>query len=132
MGLTSFAGDVPRKADVVIAKNYLHGDELESLNRIVNAYLEFAELQAMNRKPMYMTDWIAKLDDFIRLSDREVLQHLGKVSHDAAVAKAELEYEQFAVSRASMTSPVERHFEDAVREVKQFEKTRRKAATSKV
>ncbi len=132
MGLTSFAGEVPRKADVVIAKNYLQGDELEALNRIVNAYLEFAELQAMNRKPMYMTDWIAKLDDFLRLSDREVLQHLGKVSHDAAVAKAELEYERFAVSRASMTSPVERHFEDAVREVKQFEKTRRKAATSKV
>ncbi len=95
MGLTTWTGEVPRKADVAVAKNYLGTEELEALNRIVTAYLEFAELQAMNRKPMYMADWIAKLDDFLKLSDREILRHAGRVSHDDAVAKAELEYDRF-------------------------------------
>jgi hypothetical protein len=90
MGLTSWTGQVPRKADVAIAKNYLSAEELESLNRIVNAYLELAELQAMNRRPMYMADWIAKLDGFVRLSEREVLKHAGRISHDDAITKAEI------------------------------------------
>lgn len=124
MGLTSWAGDVPRRADVAVAKNYLTAEELEVLNRIVNAYFEFAELQAMNRKPMYMVDWIAKLDDFLRLSDREVLRHAGTVSRAAAVAKAELEYDRFSAQRAMMPSRVEADFEEAVREIKQLEKKR--------
>jgi hypothetical protein len=124
MGLTSWTGDVPRKADVAIAKNYLGAEELEALNRIVNAYLEFAELQAMNRKPMYMADWIAKLDDFLKLSEREILRHAGKVSHDDAIAKAEIEYDRFAVTRAALPARVEKQFEDAVREVKALEKRR--------
>jgi hypothetical protein len=124
MGLTTFAGDAPRKADVAIAKNYLGTDELVALNRIVNAYLEFAELQAMNRKPMYMADWITKLDDFLRLSERDILTHAGAVSHDDAVRRAELEYERFAKTRAALPSPVERHFEEAVREVRLLEKKR--------
>ena len=124
MGLTSWTGEVPRKAEVAIAKNYLAADELEALNRIVNAYLEFAELQALNRKPMYMADWVAKLDDFLRLSERKILQHAGKVSHDDAVAKAELEYDRFAAQRAALPSPAEKHFDEAVREVKQLEKKR--------
>ncbi|GKT10981.1 RhuM family protein [Desulforhabdus sp. TSK] len=68
MGLTNWEGDKPRKPDVAIAKNYLSEKELEILNRIVTFYLEFAELQALDRKPMYMRDWIAKLDDFLKLS----------------------------------------------------------------
>ena len=124
MGLTSFPGDSPRKSDVSIAKNYLGPDELVALNRIVNAYLEFAELQAMNRKPMYMADWISKLDDLLRLSERDILTHAGVVSHDAAVRKAELEYDRFAATRAALPSPVERHFDDAVRELKLLEKKR--------
>ncbi|MHB8940237.1 MAG: virulence RhuM family protein [Desulfobacteria bacterium] len=124
MGLTSWAGEVPRKTEVVIAKNYLAADELEALNRIVNAYLEFAELQALNRKPMYMADWVGKLDDFLRLSERKILQRAGKVSHDDAVAKAELEYDRFAAQRAALPSPAEKHFEEAVREVKRLEKKR--------
>ncbi|HSN97770.1 MAG TPA: virulence RhuM family protein [Candidatus Nanopelagicales bacterium] len=124
MGLTSWTGDVPRKADVAIAKNYLSTEELEALNRIVNAYLEFAELQAMNRRPMYMADWIAKLDDFLRLSEREILRHPGKVSHDDAILKATVEYDRFTAPRAALPSPVERHFEEAVREVKQLAKKR--------
>ncbi len=81
MGLTSWTGAAPRKTDVAIAKNYLGAEELDALNKIVTAYLEFAEVQALNRRPMYMADWIAKLDDFLRLSERDVLAHAGKVSH---------------------------------------------------
>jgi len=73
MGLTTWTGAALRKADVTVAKNYLAAEELEALNRIVAAYLEFAELQALGRKPMYMADWIAKLDEFLRLSEREIL-----------------------------------------------------------
>lgn len=125
MGMTSWSGAVPRKADVVVAKNYLGADEIEVLNRIVTAYLEFAELQAIDRKPMYMADWIAKLDDFLKLSDRDILNHAGRISHEAAVAKAELEYDRFAAVRAALPAPAERHFEEATREVKQLEKARR-------
>lgn len=73
MGLPSWSGDRPRKTDVATAKNYLSEDEIQALNLIVSAYLDFAELQAHSRKPMYMADWIRKLDDFIRLSDRAIL-----------------------------------------------------------
>ena len=124
MGLTSWSEERPRKADAVVAKNYLNHDELEALNRIVNAYLEFAELQALDRKPMYMAEWIRKLDDFLRLSDREILTHAGKVSHDDAVAKAELEYERFASERRALPSPVEQHFVEAIGDVKRLEKQR--------
>ena len=77
LGLTSWSGSRPRKEDIAIAKNYLAAEELEALNRIVTAYLEFAELQARNRKAMYMRDWIAKLDDFLRLSEHNILTHAG-------------------------------------------------------
>jgi hypothetical protein len=117
MGLTSWTGDRPRKADVGVAKNYLTNEELEALNLIVSFYLDFAELQARSRKAMYMADWISKLDDFLRLSDRDVLTHADQVSHEAAVAKAELEYERYRQQQAALPSPVERHFEDAVRQV---------------
>lgn len=131
MGLTTWAGEVPRKADVAVAKNYLGPEELEALNRIVTAYLEFAELQAMNRKPMYMANWIAKLDDFLQLSDRDILRHAGHVSHDDAVAKAELEYDRFAAARATLPAPVEKHFDEAVRDVKQLEKVRQASKPEK-
>jgi hypothetical protein len=128
MGLTSWTGERPRKADAVVAKNYLDHDELEALNRIVNAYLEFAELQALDRKPMYMADWIRKLDDFLRLSDRDILTHAGKVSHDDAVTKAQLEYERFSRERRDLPSPVEQHFEKAIDDVKRLEKQRTRGA----
>jgi len=131
MGLTSWNGPAPRKADTSVAKNYLNAEELESLNRIVTAYLEFAELQAMNRRPMYMADWISKLDDFLKLSDRAVLLHAGTVSHDQAVTKAELEFDRFAATRAALPAPVEQHFEEAVRDVNQIEKARGPGTPSK-
>lgn len=128
MGLTSWTGAGPRKTDVAIAKNYLGAEELDALNKIVTAYLEFAEVQALNRRPMYMADWIAKLDDFLRLSERDVLAHAGKVSHEAAVSKAELEYDRFAAGRAALAGPVDRDFDQAIRDVKQIERTRRTTA----
>ena len=81
MGLkTTRPGGIIRKDDVSVARNYLTEEELHALNRIVNAYIEFAELQALNRRPMTMRDWIAKLDDFLRLSERELLTHAGRIS----------------------------------------------------
>jgi hypothetical protein len=121
MGLTAWGGDRPRKSDVGVAKNYLKPDELEALNLIVSFYLDFAELQAQSRKAMYMADWIRKLDEFLRISERDVLTHAGKVSHDDALAKAELEYERFRQQQVALPSPVERHFDDALREVKALE-----------
>ncbi len=124
MGLTSWIGERPRKADIAVAKNYLTEDELAALNRVVNAYLEFAQLQAINRKPMYMADWIRKLDAFLRLSERDILTHGGKVSHGDAAAKAELEYDRFTAERRAFPAPVEKHFEEAMHEVKLLDKQR--------
>ncbi|TWT45035.1 hypothetical protein RAS1_14560 [Phycisphaerae bacterium RAS1] len=120
MGLTTWSGERPRKSDVGVAKNYLAKDELEALNLIVSFYLDFAELQALSRRPMHMRDWIAKLDDFLRLSERDILTHAGRVSHDDALGRAEAEYETFRAQQAALPSPVERHFEEAVQEVKRL------------
>ncbi len=121
MGLTSWAGDRPRRTDVAIAKNYLKEEEIKTLNLIVSAYLDFAELQALNRKPMTMRDWIAKLDDFLRLTDRQILTHAGKISHDQAVAKAAAEFEIFRQGQPGLTPPVDRHFDEAVDDLKRLE-----------
>ena len=105
-----------------IAKNYLKENEIKALNLIVSAYLDFAELQALNRKPMYMADWISKLDDFLRLSDRDILTHAGKISHDDAVIKAEAEFERFRQTQAALLQPVDEHFEQSLDELKKIEK----------
>lgn len=94
MGMTTFEEKKPKESDVTVAKNYLKEDEISILNRLVSAYLEFAELQAIRQKPMYMKDWIEKLDDFIKMSGSELLQHAGKISHEQAKIKAELEYDE--------------------------------------
>lgn len=95
MGLTNWPGESIRKDDVTVAKNYLLPDELDQLNRIVNQYLEFAELQAMNRKPMHMADWQVKLHGFLTLNDREILLHKGKVSHTQAEKHALQQYDEY-------------------------------------
>lgn len=131
MGLTSWAnqskGGVPRKADAIIAKNYLAEQEIEPLGRIVTAYLEFAELQAMSRKAMTMQGWIAKLDDFLRLSDRDILTHAGHVTADAAKAKAQAEYDRWHVGQLNAPSAVEGHFVEATAKAKRIGATRPKA-----
>jgi hypothetical protein len=125
MGLMSWQGTKPSKGEAVIAKNYLTAEELEGLNRIVNAYLEFAELQALNRKPMYMRDWISKLDDFLRLGEREILTHAGTISHEEALRKAELEFEKFRVLQLAQPSKVEKDFDEAVKKLPKPRKTRK-------
>lgn len=92
MGLTNWPGELIKKEDVTVAKNYLTANELDQLNRIVNQYLEFAELQAMNRKPMHMAEWQVKLHGFLTLNDREILQHKGTVSHEQAEKHAMEQY----------------------------------------
>jgi hypothetical protein len=122
MGLTSWTGAKPTQADSEIAKNYLTMEELDTLNRLVAIYLDFAELQALNRKPMYMEDWIAKLDEFLKVSERDILTHAGMVSHEEAIEKARIEYEKYRKTLLEESSPVERHFIEAVSEVKKLEK----------
>lgn len=95
MGLTSYKGKEPTRKEVVTAKNYLSEHELDILNRLVNSYLEFAELQARQGKLMKMVDWAAKLDDFLKLSDFKVLTHAGKISSEQAKQKAKHEYDKF-------------------------------------
>lgn len=96
------------------------GDEIQALNRIVTAYLEFAELQAMSRKPMTMHDWIAKLNNFLALSDRDILSHAGKVKADAAKAKAQIEYDKWHAEQLNKPSMVERHFVEATTKAKKI------------
>ena len=131
LGLTSWTGKAPRKSDVAIAKNYLNEEELDALNRIVNAYLEFAELQARNRKPMYMNDWIAKLDDFLKLSERNILTHAGSISHELAIAKAEAEYDVFHRKQLAEPSDVEKQFEAAVEKIKKLKPSKPKKKPKK-
>ncbi len=128
MGLTSWRGSKPTRADIDIAKNYLSLEELDVLNRIVSMYLDFAELQALNRRPMYMSDWIAKLDDFMRISERDILTHAGTVSHDEALEKARKEYEAYRKRMLEEPSAVERHFVEVVNGVKQLEKSKPRKA----
>ncbi len=131
MGLTANSGKKVRKADVGIAKNYLTEDELDSLNRIVSFYLEFAELQAKSGRVMYMQDWISKLDDFIKLSDREILTHAGKVAHDDALAYAHAEFEKFKQQQLNAPAQVEKDFEKSLQQLEKVESALTKAKPAK-
>lgn len=102
MGLTSWKGPKPRKPDVAVAKNYLAEDELRKLSLIVTQYLDFAELQALERRPMRMRDWIARLDAFLRAGEREVLDGAGTISAEEAKRKAELEFDKFEARRRQL------------------------------
>lgn len=120
MGLTSWSGALPRKSDAEIAKNYLTESEISTLNRIVSLYLDFAQLQAEEHRPMYMKDWIEILDDFLRISRKDILTHAGKISAKLAKQKADQEYDKFAKRTQTTLTPVEIHFIDA------FEKEQKK------
>lgn len=123
MGLASWpAGQIaPRRADVAIAKNYLSAEELDTLNRLVTIYLDFAELQARDRKPMYMADWLRKLDQFLQISEREILTHAGTISAEAAKEKAEAEYDQFRRLLDAQPSAAETHLQQAIETTKRLE-----------
>ena len=115
VGLTHFAGDEPRRADMTTAKNYLSEQELTQLNRLVNSYLEFAELQADRGRLMKMADWSTKLDDFLRLSDYELLNNAGTVSALQAKQKASLEYDTFQRVIDATPSQVDKDLEQAIK-----------------
>ena len=110
MGLTTWSGAMPTKPEAEIAKNYLTHEEVKSLNRIVSLYLDFAEMQAEEHRPMYMKDWINILDDFLRISRKDILTHAGKISAKLAKEKADLEYDKFKECTKNNLSPVEIHF----------------------
>jgi hypothetical protein len=125
MGLqTTPPGGGVRKGDASIAKNYLTSDELNVLNRIVSLYIGFAELQALDRRPMTMQDWITKLDEFLKISGKELLDHAGSVSAEAAKAKAEHEYARYHALQDEKPRAIDAEFEKLA---KQLEKPPRKS-----
>jgi hypothetical protein len=121
MGLqTTRMQGIVRKDDVAIAKSYLTENELQVLNRIVSLYIEYAELQALERKPMTMRDWATKLDEFLKISGRQLLDHAGKISAETAKANAELEYAKYRVSQDVLPRAVDAEFEKVAKELKQL------------
>jgi hypothetical protein len=122
MGLTSWKGNVVRKADVTIAKNYLQQDEITGLNRIVTMWLDFAEDQALRRKQVFLQDWETKLDGFLEFNDRAVLTGNGSISKADADTQALLAYESFATRRRELLEAEgeraqNRSLEDAAKEL---------------
>ena len=110
MGLTNFKGSKPNKKETEIAKNYLNEQELNVLNRMVTAYLEVAELQALNRQPMYMVNWIERLNIFLTMTGNEILQHAGSISHESALEKAHIVYEEYKKRIDNELSNVEKDY----------------------
>jgi hypothetical protein len=125
MGLTVFKGGRPTKSEVTVAKNYLSEKELMTLNRIVSAYFDLAEISAIEEKPMYMKDWLKELDGFIRFRGRELLKNSGKVSRDDAAIKAENEYEKYKQKPIDELNQVEKDFLQSIKEAqRQIERSK--------
>ena len=123
LGLTHFKGARPTQQETEIAKNYLNEEELNLLNRMVTAYLELAELQALNRRPMYMKDWIARLDDFLKMTGNDILTHAGKISHQKALEKARAEYQKYKHQQLQQPTQAEK---DYIRQIEQAAKKLKK------
>ena len=115
LGLTNWRGAVPRKSDISTAKNYLTEPELAALNNLIEQYLVFAQGQAMRRIPMFMADWISKLDAFLALNDRDILTHAGRISHEMAQSKAEQQYDAYHAVNAAAPRAVDTDFDDAIK-----------------
>lgn len=120
MGLSNFKGKYVTSSDTKIAKNYLSEKELKQLNLIVSLYLDFAELQATNERPMKMAEWVSKLDQFLKLSEKKLLMNAGKISAEKAGQKAELEFAKYKAEREKL------HISDFDREVKKILKSKKK------
>ena len=110
IGLTNFKGEIPTKKEVEIAKNYLTEEELNILNRMVTAFLEIAEIQALDQTPMYMADWIKQLDSFLKMTNKDILKHSGTISHQKAIEKAHTEYEIYKKKIRNRITQVEKDF----------------------
>ncbi len=122
MGLRSFSGDFPTKKDVVIAKNYLEENELKTLNNLVSAYFDLAEIAAMDHKPMHMSDYVEQLDNVIQTAKKEVLEGSGSISHKQAVDKALEEYRKFQVNNLS---PVEKAYLETIKQIEKDAKKKK-------
>ena len=120
MGLTSWEGKQIEKTDSEIAKNYLNDEEIDALNKIVTAYLDIAEVQALNHEPMYMKDWLKTIDDYLKMTRREILTTKGSVSHQQAIEKAHAEYDKFKKKQDDILSPVEKHFIESIDRLEQI------------
>ena len=131
MGLTSWPGEtrgqLPTRADAQVAKNYLEPEEMETLNRITVAFLEFAEAMAKNRRPMHMADWIAKLDDFLKLGEHPLLAGAGRIQAKVATKRVDAEYDAWHARAINAPSPVEQHFVEAIGKTKSIEAARPRA-----
>lgn len=126
MGLrTTRPGKIIRREDVSVAKNYLDEEELQTLNRIVSLYIEFAELQALGRKPMTMRKWVEKLDEFLKISGRELLDHAGRISAETARAKAEGEYDRYRALIDAQPRPVDTDFERTTKDLQKLPRPKR-------
>ena len=117
MGLTTWSGNCIKRSDVEVSKNYLDEKELDALNKIVTAYLDIAEVHALNQEPMYMKDWLETIDDYLRMTRRDILTTKGKVTHQQALKKAHLEYEKYKRNQEYILSPVECHFFESIGEL---------------
>ena len=124
--LSTRPGGIVRKEDAAVAKNYLTEDELQVLNRIVNLYIEYAELQALERKAMTMRDWIVKLDAFLKISGRKLLDHAGKISAEEARRKAELEYVKYRALLDALPRAVDADFEKAAKALKKLSRPKKR------
>ncbi len=114
MGLTSWEGKQIKKTDSEVAKNYLDETELDALNKIVSAYLDIAEVRALNHEPMYMKDWLETIDDYLKMTRREILTTKGTVSHKQAIGKAHTEYDKYKKKQDELLSPVEKDFIECI------------------
>ena len=121
MGLTSWSGDRIRRPDVEIAKNYLSAEELDALNKIVSAYLDIAEVNALSQEPMYMKDWLSTIDDYLKMTRRDILDTKGRVTHSQALEKAHREYEIYKARYDELPSKVEIQYLDSIRNLEQIE-----------
>ena len=110
VGLTNFRGEIPSKKDLEIAKNYLNKVELNILNRMVTAFLEIAEIRALDQTPMYMADWIKQLDSFLKMTNKEIMQQSGTISHEKVIEKAHTEYEKYKEKMKNRITQVEKDF----------------------
>lgn len=114
MGLTSWANDTIHRSDVEVAKNYLTEPELDALNKIVTAYLDIAEVHALNQEPMYMKDWLETIDDYLKMTRRDILTSSGRISHKQAIEKAHSEYDKYKNRLDDALSPVEKDFIESI------------------
>ena len=122
MGLTAWAGKEIKRSDVEVAKNYLNEKEIDALNKIVTAYLDIAEVHALNQEPMYMKDWLETIDDYLKMTRRDILTTKGMVTHKQALEKAHGEYEKYRKKQEDSLSLVECHFLESIEKLHRLEK----------